>query len=83
MINVTGYDKVRVLQSAQGLLSVQINDQRTDWKIQNKKGGWFVHGYGKQSYCDLSRQIHDKDLPRLVGWVISCLCEPIEGEEAI
>jgi len=25
---------------------------------------------------------HIKDLPRLVGWVISCLCEPIEREEA-
>lgn len=67
---------INIVQSGQGLLSVEINDKPSDWKISNKNGVWNLYSpslYGWIQYSDnLAKIIHKPEqLAKRVGELIS------------
>ena len=66
---------INIMQSGQGLLSVEINDKPSDWKISNRNGVWNLYlprSYGRLEYSDnLAKIIHKPDqLAKKVGELI-------------
>ena len=66
---------INITQSGQGLLSVEINDKPSDWKISNKNGVWNLYqprSFGCIQYSDnLAKIIHKPDqLAKKVGELI-------------
>ena len=66
---------IQIVQSGQGLLSVQINDKRSDWKIRNDNGIWNLYKMNDEnSVCDINFAgiIHkEEQLKQAVGMHIN------------